>query len=258
MDLFRNALMVGTALLLAACGRPTVLDTLNEEASLKTFPTIVLVYRMNDGEEERMVTAVADQWEVCLGAKTALMGMSVNDWDDRVATDRNFGITANEARSYNSHPHSFAYLLETGEELNHGGYSSARHDMYVAAGLASLDGSESDSNVVYGLMEAHLSRDMPVIPMFFVPPSIEPWSQTVIYLTPNLALEQWQDFRVRQAFSLAIDREKIATAVLMDGSEPTAHLFPPGLGSYEPIEVSPDQNCRMAQGLMNDAGYATP
>ncbi|NQV89748.1 MAG: hypothetical protein HQ488_05470 [Parcubacteria group bacterium] len=67
--------------------------------------------------------------------------------------------------------------------------------------------------------------------------------------------EHWQDARVRRAFSLALDRVAIEKYVLKNGDLPTTHIFPPGLGSYKPIETPTEANCEEAQRLFTQAGY---
>jgi peptide/nickel transport system substrate-binding protein/oligopeptide transport system substrate-binding protein len=54
------------------------------------------------------------------------------------------------------------------------------------------------------------------------------------YLTPNWKLAPFDDVRVRQAFSLALDRAAIAHDILKDTSQPTVHLIPEGLPGYNP------------------------
>jgi oligopeptide transport system substrate-binding protein len=54
------------------------------------------------------------------------------------------------------------------------------------------------------------------------------------YLTPNWKLAPFDDVRVRQAFSLALDRAAIAHDVLKDAVQPTVHLVPEGMPGYNP------------------------
>jgi oligopeptide transport system substrate-binding protein len=52
------------------------------------------------------------------------------------------------------------------------------------------------------------------------------------FLATNWKLAPFDDIRVRQAFSLALDRQAIAHDALQDLSEPTIHLIPEGLPGY--------------------------
>jgi len=52
------------------------------------------------------------------------------------------------------------------------------------------------------------------------------------YLTPSWRQAPFDDVRVRQAFSLALDRQAIAHDILKDASLPTIHFMPEGLPGY--------------------------
>jgi oligopeptide transport system substrate-binding protein len=54
------------------------------------------------------------------------------------------------------------------------------------------------------------------------------------YLWPNWKLAPFDDVRVRQAFSLALDRQAIAHDILKETAQPTIHLMPEGLPGYNP------------------------
>jgi oligopeptide transport system substrate-binding protein len=54
------------------------------------------------------------------------------------------------------------------------------------------------------------------------------------YLAPNWKLPPFDDMRVRQAFSLALDRRAIAHDILKDASQATIHLVPKGIPGYNP------------------------
>jgi peptide/nickel transport system substrate-binding protein/oligopeptide transport system substrate-binding protein len=57
---------------------------------------------------------------------------------------------------------------------------------------------------------------------------------SVYFLRVNWALPPFDDVRVRNAFSLAIDRKAVTTAVLNGGATPTMHMIIQGLPSYNP------------------------
>lgn len=54
----------------------------------------------------------------------------------------------------------------------------------------------------------------------------------VYFYSLNVARPPLQDRRVRQALSLAIDRERLARQVLKGGRQPAGHFTPPGIGGY--------------------------
>ncbi len=57
---------------------------------------------------------------------------------------------------------------------------------------------------------------------------------SVSYLRVNWALAPFDDVRVRNAFSLAIDRKAIATNVSKGLANPTIHMVIKGLPGYNP------------------------
>jgi oligopeptide transport system substrate-binding protein len=54
------------------------------------------------------------------------------------------------------------------------------------------------------------------------------------YVTLNWKLAPFDDVRMRQAFSLALDRQAIAHDSLKDTAQPTIHFMPEGLAGYNP------------------------
>jgi peptide/nickel transport system substrate-binding protein/oligopeptide transport system substrate-binding protein len=57
---------------------------------------------------------------------------------------------------------------------------------------------------------------------------------SVTYLTPNWAVAPFDDVRIRQAFSLALDRTALGPASLQAVEFPTIHLVPEGIPGYNP------------------------
>jgi peptide/nickel transport system substrate-binding protein/oligopeptide transport system substrate-binding protein len=54
------------------------------------------------------------------------------------------------------------------------------------------------------------------------------------YVPPNWGIAPFDDVRVRQAFSLALDRQALAHEMYVDSSLPTIHLVPEGMPGYNP------------------------
>lgn len=75
------------------------------------------------------------------------------------------------------------------------------------------------------------------------------------YLTFNTQRRPFDDARVRRAFSLAIDRERVVPAVLMQSATPGYSITRPNTGGYTPPRLTgcdPD----LARRLLVEAGYA--
>jgi len=65
----------------------------------------------------------------------------------------------------------------------------------------------------------------------------------------------WNDARVRQAFNLAIDREKVVRALSRGLFKPTKVLVPPGIQGYDPGHAL-QMTAADAGRLLAEAGYA--
>jgi len=86
--------------------------------------------------------------------------------------------------------------------------------------------------------------------------------QRTSYITFNIRRPEFKDLRVRQALSMAVDRDFIALRVLADGSEPAYSLVPTGIKSYAGGIVTlaskgQSQAVRVAKAkaLLEAAGY---
>lgn len=78
------------------------------------------------------------------------------------------------------------------------------------------------------------------------------------YLSFNTEVPALADVRVRQALSLAIDRQLIAERVLRSGERPAQTFVPPSTAGYESPDVAtltPGQRRTRAQALLTEAGY---
>ncbi len=78
----------------------------------------------------------------------------------------------------------------------------------------------------------------------------------------NTTREPFDDARVRQAFALAIDRERIVEKITRNGERPAATLVPPGTGrGYEPptgLAYDPEKARRLLAGAGFPGGQGFP
>ncbi|HEV2651373.1 MAG TPA: peptide ABC transporter substrate-binding protein [Rhizomicrobium sp.] len=98
-------------------------------------------------------------------------------------------------------------------------------------------------------LRTHMPREMRISPFIL--------SQ---YVQFNLHRKPFDDLRVRQAISLAIDRERLVKQVMRAGELPAYSLVPPGLPGYKVatvgFEAMPmDARLDKARSLLADAGY---
>lgn len=82
----------------------------------------------------------------------------------------------------------------------------------------------------------------------------------IYYILLNNTRPPFDDSRVREALSLAIDRDVIANALLNDGSQPAYSLVPPALFGYEEnplpfFDMTMDERRAKARELLQQAGY---
>lgn len=78
---------------------------------------------------------------------------------------------------------------------------------------------------------------------------------SVYYYRINVDAPGLGDRRVRQAITLAIDRDLIVNDVLGLGQLPAAHLVPPGMAGYEPPESAIRHDPEEARRLLAEAGF---
>ncbi len=87
-----------------------------------------------------------------------------------------------------------------------------------------------------------------------------PWIGTW-YMVVNSSKAPFNDVRVRQALSMAIDREFIASEIWGETMQPGYSFIPPGVGNYgEPAfmdykDVSPIDREEKAKALLKEAGF---
>jgi oligopeptide transport system substrate-binding protein len=70
----------------------------------------------------------------------------------------------------------------------------------------------------------------------------------------NVLKKPLDDVRVRQAFALVTDRERIIRKLLKGGEKPATHFVPEGVAGYTPIE-GPGLNPQRARELLAEAGF---
>lgn len=77
-----------------------------------------------------------------------------------------------------------------------------------------------------------------------------------VSLKVNAGLPKFADVRVRQALSLAIDREGIAKAILREPTAQATQMFPPSLGDWHVKGLKPlEHNLAQARELLKAAGW---
>lgn len=90
-------------------------------------------------------------------------------------------------------------------------------------------------------------------------PRIAPMMATT-YITPNQKVPPFDDVRVREALSLAIDREHITNNILKSGQIPAYSFVPPSIANYTPAEISwkdmpRAERLARAKTLLQQAGF---
>lgn len=77
------------------------------------------------------------------------------------------------------------------------------------------------------------------------------------YLGFNAALyEPFKDKRVREAFSIALDRDAIAKGLFGGAAQPLYGQISPGVGGYDAASPKIERNVERAKQLIAEAGYA--
>jgi len=76
-----------------------------------------------------------------------------------------------------------------------------------------------------------------------------------LYISFNTRFKPFDDLRVRQAFSYAIDVEEIVKKITKMGSIPAIGPLPPGMPGYDPTLQGYSYNLAEAKRLLSEAGY---
>ena len=114
--------------------------------------------------------------------------------------------------------------------------------------------------------EIHTTSDLPADQVKFlkeklgdqvkISPRLGTW-----YLAVNMSKKPFDDVRIRQALSMALDREFISDDIWQGSMLPAYSFVPPGIGNYgEPAyadykDVSPIDREEKAKALLKEAGY---
>jgi len=80
-------------------------------------------------------------------------------------------------------------------------------------------------------------------------------SRSYSYLGFNLRLKKFQDPKVREALSLAIDREELVKILFFKHGRVCTGPFLPGTKAFNPNVKAPKQNIQKAKQLLKEAGY---
>ncbi|DAB32608.1 MAG TPA: peptide ABC transporter substrate-binding protein [Sulfurospirillum sp. UBA11407] len=75
------------------------------------------------------------------------------------------------------------------------------------------------------------------------------------YIGFNLRLSKFQDPKIREALSLAIDRQEIVDILYLGHGQACHGPFMPGTGAYNESVKSPKQDIKEAKRLLREAGY---
>ncbi len=106
-----------------------------------------------------------------------------------------------------------------------------------------------------GSLEA-MQLERQVSPKFFdAYNEIEEIAHSYTYLGFNLRREKFQDSRVREALSLAIDREELMDILFMGHAQVCTGPFLPGGPSFNAEVKAPQQDLEKAEELLKAAGY---
>ena len=77
---------------------------------------------------------------------------------------------------------------------------------------------------------------------------------TILYLGFNQAIPELQDVRVRQAITMAIDKEQLITQTLPEGTELATQFIPPVVAGYNENVTTYDYDPEAARDLLDEAG----
>ncbi|MBI2886718.1 MAG: hypothetical protein HYY02_05875 [Chloroflexi bacterium] len=126
--------------------------------------------------------------------------------------------------------------------------------MYLLAGGSSLTMYENDEIGIVSVGVSNLARILDPANPLSREAVIAPRLLTY-YLGFNATLAPFNDPRVRRAFVLAADREKILMEVYQNTFERAKGILPPGMPGYNPELEGLSYDPEGAKGLLAEAGY---
>lgn len=81
-------------------------------------------------------------------------------------------------------------------------------------------------------------------------------SRSYTYLGFNLRLEKFKDPKVREAISIAIDRQELLNILFLGHAKVCTGPFLPGSKAFNPDVKAPKQDIKRAKKLLEEAGYS--
>ena len=108
---------------------------------------------------------------------------------------------------------------------------------------------QADLMMDKGLVPNQLLDELKKRPDFHAAPFLG-----VYFLRFNCTRPPFQDFRVRKAFSLIVDKQNLVDKITRAGEKPAFSLTPPGTGGYEP-PPGLSRDLEQARRLLAEAGY---
>jgi len=173
-----------------------------------------------------------------------------------------------DQRNWTRRPHGTGPFLvkewKLGESLTlqaneryYGGAPSVKTVKFVLSGGSQLTMYEDDEVDVAGVSINDIDRALdPNDPLHSEYLSAD--TMSTYYLGFNTQKPPFDDPKVRQAFGLAVDREKIVEVVLKD-MVPVAHsIMPPGLPGYNPNATAGTYDPEKAKQLLAESKYGGP
>ncbi|NTU85783.1 MAG: peptide ABC transporter substrate-binding protein, partial [Chloroflexales bacterium] len=81
---------------------------------------------------------------------------------------------------------------------------------------------------------------------------------SLYYLGMNVTRPPFDDPKVREAFTLLIDRAKLATVALSGAARPAYGILPPGMPGYDPAITPVSADAQRARALIAESRYGSP
>lgn len=78
---------------------------------------------------------------------------------------------------------------------------------------------------------------------------------SITYIGMNVTIPPFDDPKVRQAFALLIDRERLAHVTMGDSVQAARGILPPGMPGYNPNLPAPVANIEQAEQLLKESKY---